>query len=73
MGSADWFVVLWIAAIGLALWALVDIGSRKDAQWPDPPALSRTVWLFLVLVTGGFGAVAYLLAGPPARLGPRRR
>ena len=31
--------------------------------------MTRTVWLFLVLCTGGAGAVAYLFAGPPARLG----
>lgn len=73
MGSLDVVVVVWIAMSGLALWALIDIGARNGAQWPDPPAITRTGWILLVVLTGGIGAIAYLFAGPPARLGPRAR
>ena len=67
--------LLFVFLIGLGLlswWALIDLLSRKDREWPTD-GLSRLTWGLIVLIVPGLGAVAYLVAGPPSRLGPRKR
>lgn len=67
--------LLFVFLIGLGLlswWALVDLLSRKDREWPTA-GLSRVTWGVIVLMVPGLGAVAYLVAGPPSSLGPRKR
>lgn len=62
------------ALIGLTLlfwWALVDILRRRAGEWPERGP-SRWTWALVVILVP-FGAVAYLLTGPPAKLGPRER
>jgi len=65
------FVVL----IGLGLlswWALIDLLGRKADEWPTV-GVSRLTWGLIVFFVPALGALTYLLAGPPARLGPRKR
>jgi len=67
--------LLFVLLIGLGLlswWALIDLLSRKDSEWPTD-GLSRPTWGLIVLLVPGLGALAYLVAGPPSRLGPRKR
>jgi hypothetical protein len=67
--------LLFVLLIGLGLlswWAFIDLLSRKDGEWPTD-GLSRLTWGFIVLTVPGLGALAYLVAGPPSRLGPRKR
>ena len=67
--------LLFVFLIGLGLlswWALIDLLSRKDREWPTE-GLSRLTWGLIVLIVPGLGALAYLVTGPPSGLGPRKR
>lgn len=67
--------LLFVFLIGLGLlswWALIDLLSRKDREWPTE-GLSRLTWGLIVLIVPGLGALAYLVTGPPSSSAPRRR
>lgn len=53
----DFFVVSWVASVGLFFWVLVDITKRTDTEWPSS-GWSRTAWLFAVLVFGFFARLS---------------
>lgn len=68
---ADLLVAALVGMTLLLWWALFDILRRRTGEWPEPGP-SRWIWALVVILVP-LGAVFYLLAGPPARLGPRQR
>jgi hypothetical protein len=68
----DYVLVFALASVALWWWTLADLILRKQHEWPGGD-LSRAVWGIVIVVFGALGSIAYLLAGPPAKLGPRAR
>ena len=68
----DYVVIFFLTSVALWWWTLLDVALRNSAEWPSTGP-SRPAWLCLILIAGAFGSVAYLFAGPPAKLGPRAR
>lgn len=63
-------IVLGIAAMVLWIIALVDVLSRKDWEFPGG-ANDRVVWVLVVLLLNGLGALVYYFM--VMRRMPRRR
>jgi len=62
-GMLLFIVVLGILSFVLFLWALIDA-----IQNPALDPTSRIVWILVILLTNGLGAILYLLIGRSRRL-----
>ncbi len=62
-GGSEWIIIIFLLGI-LYVWikTLVEIANT---QFPD--SSSKIVWGLIVLFTGIFGAVIYMIAGRPRR------
>ncbi|RJQ52748.1 MAG: PLDc_N domain-containing protein [Actinobacteria bacterium] len=56
------FLFIWAFVIGsLILWVLmlVDVINRDDSDFPDPGPNTKLLWLIVILLGGGVGALVY--------------
>ena len=62
-GGSEWIIIIFLLGI-LYVWikTLVEIANT---QFPD--SSTKIVWALIVLFTGIFGAVIYMIAGRPRR------
>lgn len=57
------FFLIWAAAIGLMIWALVDaVRVPDDSLYRSG---SKVVWVLVIVFLGPIGAIIYLAAGRP--------
>ena len=62
-------LVLFAAGVALALWCLVDLLPREDAELQGLPKLG---WVAVLLLLPVLGGLAYLLAGRSPQAGAAR-
>ena len=66
-GAVMSFMLIWsvlgIAAFGLWLWMLIDCITKEPSEGND-----KVIWIIVIVLLGGLGALIYLLARRPARI-----
>lgn len=53
------FVAIWIFLFVVWIIMLIDVVKRPDDQFPGGGENSKTIWLIVVILTGGIGAIVY--------------
>ncbi len=62
--EARMWVLLFVAVLGLGLTALMLTALHQIAKRPTIDPVTRAVWVLIVLVAPGLGAIAWFWAGP---------
>jgi hypothetical protein len=61
------FIMFWavfvIGAIALMIWALIDVLRMPNDAWFKTG--TQIVWVLVILLAGGIGAIIYLIVGRP--------
>lgn len=55
--------VLFVVAVALRLWAVIDCAFRKARAFPAVNKLTKLAWLAILIVAGGLGSLAWF-GGP---------
>ncbi len=53
------FVAVWIFLFVVWIIMLVDVAKRPNDQFPGGGENAKTMWLIIVILTGGIGAIVY--------------
>ncbi len=53
------FVAIWIFLLVVWIIMLIDVVKRPNDQFPGGGENTKTIWLVVVILTGGIGAIVY--------------
>ena len=53
------FVAVWIFLFVVWIIMLIDVAKRPNDQFPGGGENAKTMWLIIVILTGGIGAIVY--------------
>ncbi len=56
-------LVLFVVAVALRVWAIVDCAVRKSNAFPAVNKLTKLAWLSILIVSGGLGSLSWF-GGP---------